>query len=155
MIIETTLDTEYFLSIVKQLEFKPNDEKEAREILYPKVDATVYDVFISAPNRWAEHYLIKDENKNNAIVCAITLDLNNNLHYFVTTDLDQSNSLSFVKTIKALVKSTIALRHVVFVTTRTWYKEAIKFNKLIGFKIIRTSNGKGISTWFYSKNKGY
>ena len=155
MIIESTLDTKYFLDIVKELDFKDKDEEEARDILHSNDEKAVYQVLVSAPNRWAEHYFIKDTKKENKIVCVITLDLGNNLHYFVTKDLDTKNSIKFVKTIKSLVQETVKYRHTVFVTTRNWYTEAIKFNKLIGFKLLYTHNGKDISSWVYSDRKGY
>jgi len=155
MTVEYTEDSEYFLNIVKGLEYKENDIKEAQELLYPKLDVQVYDVLISAPNRWADHYLIKDDNNDDKIVCTITLDRNNNLHYFVTKDLTTANALSFVKTIKTLADKVLECRKVLFVTTANWYEEAIKFNKLIGFKILKSSNGKGFTTWYYAKTEGH
>ena len=153
MIIECTLDTKYFLDVCSKLTFKPDDEKEAKDILGFS-SGSVLKVLKSAPNRWAEHYLIREPEKNK-IVCVITLDTSNNLHYFVTTDLKPSNSISFVKTIKTLVEETVKYRHVVFVTTRLWYKEAIKFNRLIGFQLLKTNKGRDISHWFYSNKKGH
>jgi len=153
MIIESTLDTKYFLDICSNLEYKDKDELEAQDIIGSK-DGTVLRVLRNAPNRWAEHYIVRDE-KIDKIVCTITLDINNNLHYFVTKDLQKNNSISFVKTIKKLVEETIKYKQVVYVTTKDWYSEAVKFNKLIGFKVLFTNKGKKTSTWYYSKSKGY
>ena len=151
MRVEHTLDTKYFLDICSNLTFKNQDEKEAQDIVGSS-SGSVMQVLKSAPNRWADHYLIYDEDK---IVCVITLDYMSNLHYFVTKDLTDKNALSFVRTIKKLAYDTLEKRNVIFVTTRDWYSQAVKFNKLIGFKVLKTFKGRNYTTWYLSKNKGY
>jgi len=150
MTIEVTLDTKYFLDICEKLEFKDNDEKEAKSILGSN-NGSVVKVLQSVYNRWAEHYIIRNKND---IVCVITLDIYNNLHYFVTKKLTKNISIKFVKTIKNLVDETVKYRHVIFVQTKDWYYQAVKFNKLIGFKVISTHTDEYSKVWMYSHRKG-
>jgi len=167
MRVAHTKNTKHFLQVCSQLTYKEKDELEAKEIIsgsfFSHTDRMnnkhkltndsgyVIQALKNAMNRWANHYLIYDKDK---IVCTITLDINNNLHYFVTKDLTPKNSISFVKTIKQLAKDTLVCREVLFVTTRDWYKEAVKFNKLIGFKPFRILKQLNTTIWYLSNSKG-
>jgi len=146
-VLETT-DTEQFLRLCSEVEYKENDQKEA--VMYGYKD--VVDLFRNVRNRWARHYIVM---KGNDILCTITLDTSNNLHYFVTTRLVPQNTLGFVRKLKRLMEQEAQRVDVLFVHTALWYKEAVKFNELMGFKLMAQDTEEETSVWYYSKKKGY
>jgi hypothetical protein len=144
MIVKRIDSPEEFLSICSGLKYKEKDNKEVEHITNGKLN-NVYDLYKSMIHRWTEYYIIEHEDK---VLCTIVLTYNNYLHYFVTVDLVPNITLSFVKIIKQLACETIQKRQVIFVRTSTWYKEAMKFNKLIGFRCSKINEDYEYSEWY-------
>jgi len=143
-----TRETSKFLDVIDTLTYKDKDIEEAKQYGHQSIK----QLYSAANHRWGEYYLIYDNDK---IVCTILLDAYSTLHYFVTIDLTASNALSFVRTIKKLALFKIEQRPVLFIHTSLYYEEAIKFNKLIGFKLVKQDTEDMTSTWYLSKSKGY
>jgi len=149
MKVEYNTSTSWFLNQCSKLKYKDKDCLEVKQYTDNKL-FTPYELYKSMNHRWMDYFIIIDTNINK-IVCTIALDIQCNLHYFVTIDLDPKNTRRFIKTIKQLADETILKRKVVFVTTSNFYQEAIKFNKLIGMKCYEVDSVKNISKWYYSK----
>ena len=151
MKIEYTTNTKSFLDLCSKLTYKDKDCIEVKLYTDNKLN-TPYELYMSMDKRWMDYYVITDTIKNK-IVCTIALDICGNLNYFVTNDLEPSNTKRFIKTIKQLADETIAKRKVVFVTTSNEYQEAIKFNRLIGMKCVKIT--EKTSKWYYSDTEGF
>jgi len=149
MIIEQILNKDVFLNRIQNLKYKDKDNKEVEHITSGSLHS-VQELYKNMDNtRWAEYYLIKDTNNN--IICSIILTFDNYLHYFVTNKLTTENAKKFIKTIKKLTKETLLSRPVLFVRTSTWYHEAMKFNRIIGFKCDYINYDYEYSIWFIER----
>jgi len=151
MIIYSPLSFSTFIHECKNLQYKENDKLEIKQLTNNKYSEPV-DMYSNMNNKYNTFYIIKD-SKINKIVCTIILDTCNNLHYFVTKDLKSNNTRRFIKTIKHLAIETVKYNKIIYVTTALWYTQAIKFNKLIGFKCIEIDRYINISKWEYTNGK--
>ena len=136
----TQLDKDTFLTIVKSLDYKDKDEAEAKAF----GSDSVYDSNFRSNHWFAKYYVIEHEGN---ILATIILQRDGFLTYFVTKDFTPDLTRKLVRIVKELADITVDKVENIFTKTAIVYEEANRFNKLVGFRMIKISNDWTI--WIY------
>ncbi len=136
----TSYDRREFIDIVTSLKFKSYDNREARE--FGRLN--VYDSFSTANHRYAKYWTVSFDGK---VLAAIMLQRDGNLIYFVTTDFISSYSFQVISDVKTMLNRFVPIGGPVFVTTANWYKQAVRFVGIVGFK--KLSFNSAATKWVY------
>jgi hypothetical protein len=138
--IVNKLNKKDFLAIVDTLDYKDKDEAEAKEFGSDSVKDSNHRA-----NHWfAKYYTIVHDNK---VIATIILQRDGFLVYFVTKDFTPNLTRKLIRTVKQLADDTIASVENIFTKTALSYDEALRFNKLVGFRLYLVSNSWTI--WIY------
>ncbi len=115
-----------FFAIAETLRYKDLDEAEARDFRCKNVLGC-----LKASNQeYAKYYTVQEYDK---VLVAIILQRDGNLSYFVTKDFTSAYTLKVIAEVKKLADDTLLSAGAIFVKTAKFYKEAIRFVKIVGF----------------------
>ena len=147
MIVKQILDRQLFLDIVKNQEYKQKDIQEIKQFSSGSIKS-IYEYFSLLNKRYVEYFIIE---KNNKILITSAITEDNFIHFFVTSNLEPRYGIELVKLLKYFVKEILNARLVLYIKTAIWYKEAIKLNKLVGFKAKKINYDYQYSVWFIDR----
>ena len=147
MIVKQILDRQLFLDMVKNQEYKQKDIQEIKQFSSGSIKS-IYEYFSLLNKRYVEYFIVE---KNNKILITSAITEDNFIHFFVTNNLEPKYGIELVKLLKHFVKEILNARLVLYIKTAIWYKEAIKLNKLVGFKAKKINYDYQYSVWFIDR----
>jgi len=131
---------EGFFNIVNSATYKNQDEIEARQYL----SASVAAMYEGANHQFAKYYTIQEDEK---VLVTIMLQRDGKLVYFVTTSFTSDYMYKVIRAVRELADTTVQGAGPITTTTADFYKEALQFNRIVGFKILEVHLGHTV--WVY------
>jgi hypothetical protein len=139
-------DKETFMKLVDRTKFRYEDEVEIKQFGIKNVQ-TAFSKIDGRTTRWA---LIVDDKDNNNICAFIALPRDGYMSFF--TNINIKHHIAFIKELKNIVNwYTDNYETTLFTRTANWYKEAIKINKIVGFKPFEV--GDTSTLWIFEKDR--
>jgi hypothetical protein len=132
MIKEVDKDT--FFATIPKIEYREDDEKEAVEY----GTKGVVDCYYKSVHEFNKYFIAYEDNKP---ICPILLGRNGYITFFISKDVNKP--LPLIKELKDLARKTVDCCGPIVTKTASWYKEALRLNKLIGFKKYKLYNQYG------------
>jgi len=127
------VDKDKFYSTVNTIKYRTNDIREAYEFGASSIKVC-YD---KAKHKFAR-YCIVYEDDNRPIV-TIMLQRDGNMVFFISKDV--SSPIALIRLLNNLASDTAKNSGAIFTRTANWYKEALRLNKLTGFKLYQKYDG--------------
>jgi len=139
------VDRPTFIRYVDAISYRDDDEKEAREFGCVNV-RHCYD---KAKLEFARYFVVLEDD---IPVATIVLQRDGQLVFFISKDVKRPVAL--VKALRRLAKKTVKCCGPITTKTANWYKEALRFNEVIGFKLYKIRDRSQIWVFGYEPLEG-
>ena len=133
---------EDFTVIVNVSTYKNQDIVEAIKF----GNTSVANTYENANHDFAKYYTISFDDM---VMATIMLQRDGNLIYFVTTSFTASYQFKMIREVRKLADDTVEKVGVIATVTATFYKEALQFNRIVGFTLWKNLPER--SVWIYEQ----
>ena len=130
---EVSYDT--FFSAVKSIEYREDDIKEAKE--FGCID--ILNCYRKALKPFSRFFVVYEDD---IPVCTILLRRDGNIVFFISKDIKYK--IGLIRILRKLSKKVVRCCGSIITKTASWYDEALRMNKLIGFKPYKLYNKYGL-----------
>jgi len=134
MIEYKLVDKDVFFDIITTITYREDDEKEAKAFNC----LSVVDCYHKSPDRFNKYFIVYEDDRP---VAPIILARNANLTFFISKTIN--SPIGVIRCLKDLAKKTVDCCGPIVTKTATWYDEAQRMNKIIGFRPMAIYDGYG------------
>ena len=134
------VDRKAFYLTVGSIKYRDQDQEEARYFGC----LNVKDCYDKAKHEFARYFTLTDEGEP---VVTVMLQRDGQIIFFISDRI--KHKVALVRALRRLAKKTVKCCGPITTKTANWYEEALKFNKLIGFKLYRINNRYQVWTFGY------
>jgi hypothetical protein len=130
-----TVSKDEFFDIVRSIEYRDDDIKEALEFGCSSIE----NCYRKALHAFNKYYIVYEGNNP---VCTIQLARNGNITFFIAKNI--KSPIHLVRKLRELATNVVYHCGPIVTKTASWYNEALRLNKLVGFKTLKLYNGYGL-----------
>jgi len=116
-----------FYEAIHSISYRNQDVKEAFDFGCTSIE----DCYNKATHLFARYYLVKEDDKP---IVTVMLQRDGHIIFFISSNVN--NKLALIRNLKKLADDTIRDAGAIITKTAHWYTEALRLNKVIGFKVL-------------------
>jgi hypothetical protein len=132
MLIESNeVSREKFFNEASSIEYRDDDIREANEFGCKDI----ITCFKKAISPFARYFIVYEDSKP---ICAVILRRDGNIVFFTSKNI--TNHLGLIKALRKLALSIVHCCGSIITKTASWYSQAIRLNRLVGFKPYKIYN---------------
>ena len=129
------VDKEVFFAAASNITYRDDDIREAQEFGCEDV----INCFKKALSPFARYFIVYEDSRP---ICAVILRRDGNIVFFI--DKVVNHKVKLIRVLKKLARRVVRKCGPIITKTASWYNEALRLNRLIGFVPYKLFNGFGL-----------
>jgi hypothetical protein len=129
------VDKDIFFAAASTISYREDDIKEAKEFGCEDV----ISCFKKALSPFVRYFIVYEDSRP---ICAVILRRDGNIVFFISKNVNRK--IKLIKVLRRLARKVVRRCGPIITKTASWYTEALRLNKLIGFEPYKLFNGFGL-----------
>ena len=135
MIEYKIVDRDTFLNEVSNIEYREDDIREANE--FGCLD--IHNCYMKAQKHFSRYFIVYEDMRP---ICSIMLQRDGNIIFFISKNV--KHKIKLIKVLRKLANKIVNCCGPIITKTASWYDEALRLNKIIGFMPYKLFNEFGL-----------
>jgi hypothetical protein len=123
------VDREEFYTTIRSISYRADDIREADQFGANSIEIC----YNKAKHRFAKYFVVYEDDGTPR--CTVMLERCGGIVFFISDTIN--NNIALIRTLRDLADTKVSEAGPIVTRTASWYTEAIRINRLIGFKVFK------------------